>query len=270
MTNLSQVRKITFCALLLALAIVFTIVAKMITISPFPYLRFSLTPSIIVFGSIFLGPFYGAIIGIGSDLIPAFLYSTGSYNFFVTIVYALLGVLPWLLSKFTRRFKNVFALPWPFIVLLLLSLSFVAWFFFGTSLLDEGFGENALAMKLIVYGVTLAVDAIGVVLLFLFNAKIGKKHAKSAYFPQAFEIGAIVSVLEMVLMVLLKSLAFYAFFYINDSTPPFSYWYLFSMLIMGSGANIAIMIFVNMTFFGLIEGTHGHEDQVGKHTDEAE
>jgi len=259
MKTFTQVQKITLAALLLALAIVFTIVAKLFTVAPFPYLRISLTPAIVVFSSFLLGPFYGVVVGIGGDLIPAFLYSTGSYNFLLTIVYALLGVLPWCLSKITRRFHYFFSKPWPFLSGLSLFLISLACFFFATNLLDEGFGEHAFTIKIIVFAVTLLIESLATIGIFIFEKKERKKEQVNVRRASVYEIGFIAFIVEMLLMVIMKSLAFYLFFYINDLAITLSYWYLFSTLLMGSGVDILLMVVVSLVCFGLIRSKNNFD-----------
>ena len=95
------IRNITSAAVLTALSIISTIIFKLIPMGDLVFLRFSLTPSIIMFTSLVLGPFYGVVVGIVSDFIPAMVAATGAYNFFITIVYGILGVLPWIFEKIT-------------------------------------------------------------------------------------------------------------------------------------------------------------------------
>ena len=87
--SLTTTQKITFSAMLLAMAVVSTFVAKTIPMGPFYYLRFSLTPALVIYTSLSLGPLYGAIVGAAADLIPAFALPTGTgdWNFLITLVY---------------------------------------------------------------------------------------------------------------------------------------------------------------------------------------
>jgi len=109
--TLSPTQKITFSAMLIALAVLSTFIAKTINMGGFSFLRFSLTPALVIYTSLTLGPVYGAIVGASADLIPAFTYSQGEYNFLITIVYVILGILPWLLEKITRHFRTFLKKP---------------------------------------------------------------------------------------------------------------------------------------------------------------
>ena len=98
------VRKITISALLLALTV---ICLKVIAINPgFSFVRVSLGPALIIFSSLFLGPVYGGVVGAGSDLLGAFVFPTGEYQPLFTLVYGLLGVLPWFLNFILKRINN--------------------------------------------------------------------------------------------------------------------------------------------------------------------
>ena len=63
------IRNITSAAILTALSIISTMVFKLIPMGDLVFLRFSLTPSLIMFASLALGPFYGAVVGVAADFI---------------------------------------------------------------------------------------------------------------------------------------------------------------------------------------------------------
>ena len=99
-----HVRKITLTALLIALT---TICLKVIAVYPMPpFVRISLGPALVIFSSLYLGPFYGAIVGAGSDALGALIFPTGAYQPLFTVVYAVLGVLPWLLNFAFKKLNN--------------------------------------------------------------------------------------------------------------------------------------------------------------------
>lgn len=90
----TEIEKVSYSALLTAIAVVLGSVSKFIVIPHFgSFLSFSFTPSIVLFASLALGPVYGAIVGALADFLPAMLVPTGAYNFLLTITYALLGFL---------------------------------------------------------------------------------------------------------------------------------------------------------------------------------
>src|SRR5574344_1964022 len=94
-------QKITFSAMLFVLAVFSTMVFKLVSIPGLGFVRFSLTPAIVIYASLSLGPLLAATVGIGGDLTSALIepISNGlggsSINILITIVYGLLGVCPW-------------------------------------------------------------------------------------------------------------------------------------------------------------------------------
>lgn len=98
------VRKITISALLMALAV---ICLKVIAINPgYLFVRISLGPALIIFSSLYLGPLYGAIVGAGADVLGAFIFPTGEYQPLFTLIYGLLGVLPWFINYIFKMINN--------------------------------------------------------------------------------------------------------------------------------------------------------------------
>ena len=87
---------------------------------------------VIIFSSLYLGPVYGAIVGACSDLLGAFVFPTGEYQPLFTLVYGLLGVLPWLLNYLLkmqkgRRFTGIL---FDFLVVLWMIISMcLVWFY---------------------------------------------------------------------------------------------------------------------------------------------
>ena len=107
--KISQVQKITLSALLLALTIILTRITPLQNFPLIPWIRISLGPALIIFSSILLGPLYGAIVGAGSDILGIVLFPNSlgyAINPLFTLVYGLLGVLPWILYILIKRIKN--------------------------------------------------------------------------------------------------------------------------------------------------------------------
>jgi len=98
--------KMAFSAIIMALCIVFMKVIP-IEIPGLPFLRISLGPALIIFGSILLGPVWGMLIGAGADALgflldrSGFLYMPG-----ITILYGLLGFCAWFVFKAFMIIKN--------------------------------------------------------------------------------------------------------------------------------------------------------------------
>ena len=107
--KISQVQKITLSALLLALTIILTRITPLQNFPLIPWVRISLGPALIIFTSILCGPLYGAIVGAGSDILGIVLFPNSlgyGINPLFTVVYGLLGILPWLIFFLVKRIKN--------------------------------------------------------------------------------------------------------------------------------------------------------------------
>lgn len=248
-TNITMVQKITFAAMLLSMSILMTLLAKMISYGSFFFVRISLTPGIIVYASLVLGPLYGAIVGAASDLIPAITYATGTgtINPFITLVYGLLGILPWLIVKVSCHFRTALRKPYIFYVSLALILGIVAALFYATDWLDDSFGNAAVWAKPVILGVTAFLDVGLCVSLYYWNDHYQSKILDYPDVPSPNEIAFISLISEVVLMNVLKALAFWGFYNFlaySDGYPfPLSYGFFFSMLFIVSSLEIMIMTF---------------------------
>lgn len=243
--TLTPLQKLSFSAIILALSLIITFIAKEIPMGNFYFLRFSLAPSLIVFASLTLGPLYGAIVGALTDLIPAFLLPMGAYNPFITLVYLLLGILPWVLEKLTRRFRTVLQRPYVFYILLFLVFVSLVGLFYGTSFLDNSFGTAAIWAKPVVLAITAFLDVGLCFGLHFENRYFEKKILDYSDIPSPNEIAVISFICEILLMVVLKSLAFYGLFWIvGGEAPAASFWVVFSMLLMGSSFEVLIIVFL--------------------------
>lgn len=243
-------QKITFSAMLLVLAIFSTMVFKLVFIPGLPFVRFSLTPAIIIYSSLTLGPLYGAIVGVGADLIPAliepFASGTGgdAINPLITIVYGLLGILPWALRLLTKHLRGIFKRPWIVYALLALSLGALAGVFYGTTLLDAGLGPDPFLVKSILLGLFFLLD-IGLAVGLHFTDKFFQKRLLDLTdIPSPNEIAFIAVICEFALMATLKSLAFYVYYtWMSSGGYLPLYTYLFSSLLFASSPNILLNTF---------------------------
>jgi ECF transporter S component (folate family) len=269
--KLTQTQRLTFAAMLLALAIISTLVFKSISLpvmTAFPLLRFSLTPALIVYASLTLGPLYGAIIGAASDLIPALVLSTGPYNVLITIVYAIMGILPWFLVKLTRRFRSALRQPYFFYVTLALILVMVSTIIFATDWLNRSFGTTSLNVKILVV-VVLALLSIGLSIgLYFTNRFYQKRILENTDVPSPNEIALISLVVEVVVNDGLKALAFWLFYSFMANTGfavPFSW--AFGMLLLGSPLNILFIVFLDswlLIYTKKFICSYGYSDSVVK------
>lgn len=91
---------ITYCAALIAIAVVVKLFMSNLIFFPVSYLgaakviSISLAPAIVMFAGMLLGPAYGGIAGALTDLICYIVAPTGSYFPGYTLSMALYGILP--------------------------------------------------------------------------------------------------------------------------------------------------------------------------------
>lgn len=234
---MSPGRKLAYASLFLALAIVSTAVFKLIPMGNLYFLRFSLTPSIIIFASIFLGPVYGAAVGGLSDLLPAFFVPTGEWNFLITIVYVLFGALPWCINALFKKYRflnNSLSL-----VIMALVATLI---FYGYAIAEGGlyafFGEQSYIFTPIILILVALLNVGGSLLAFF---RLRKK-------PLERSLLLDVAVVELIVGSLMKALAFYLYLSLLASSPsvlPFIF--IFAMLLMGLPLNCALdYFFVNV------------------------
>lgn len=106
---MSQVKKMTISALLISMIIILTRFLSVQNIPILPFVRISLGPALIIFASLFLGPFYGAVVGAGSDILGIVLVPNQlgfGINPLITLVYGLLGIVPWAVFKLVKYAKK--------------------------------------------------------------------------------------------------------------------------------------------------------------------
>ncbi len=107
--NFSLVQKICFAGLLIAIATILQKVVAINYISVVPFLRVSLGgPATIIFASIFLGPWFGLLIGAASDILGYFIFDPKTMGFFpqITAIYAVLGFVSYFIFKLIMLVKN--------------------------------------------------------------------------------------------------------------------------------------------------------------------
>lgn len=141
-TNISVIQKICLAGLFIALVTVLQKVVAINYLAFAPFVRISLGgPALIIFASVFLGPVYGMIIGIASDLLGYLVFDASGYPPFlqITAIYALLGFVSYFVFSLIFSIKNrkilaiieiiVMALIWAMIVAFTLTKSEI----FGSS-----------------------------------------------------------------------------------------------------------------------------------------
>ncbi|NLB48409.1 MAG: hypothetical protein GX813_00955 [Erysipelotrichia bacterium] len=108
-TNLTTIQKISLAGLLMALTIVMQKVVAINYLAFAPFIRLSLGgPALIIFSSILLGPIYGALIGLGSDLLGYLIFDPRMYPPYlqITAIYTLLGLASYFIFSLVFTIKN--------------------------------------------------------------------------------------------------------------------------------------------------------------------
>ena len=108
-TNLQPIQKICLAGLFMALAVIMQKVVAINYIAVAPFIRVSFCgPALIIFASILLGPIYGALVGMGSDLLGYLIFDPRTYPPFlqITAIYTLLGFVSYYVFSFVMSFKN--------------------------------------------------------------------------------------------------------------------------------------------------------------------
>ena len=108
-TNLTVIQKICLSGLIMALVIILQKVVAVNYLAFAPFVRISFGgPALIIFASILLGPIYGALIGLGSDLIGYLIFDPRMYPPYlqITAIYTLLGFVAYFIFSFISSIKN--------------------------------------------------------------------------------------------------------------------------------------------------------------------
>lgn len=108
-TNIPVIQKICLTGLFIALSMVLQKVIAVNYIAAFPFIRLSFGgPALIIFSSILLGPLYGALVGMGSDLLGYIAFDIKAYPLYpqITAIYTLLGFAAYFIFSLITSIKN--------------------------------------------------------------------------------------------------------------------------------------------------------------------
>lgn len=107
----SRVQSMTLAALLIAVGVIFSgVFSFYLPLFGYPSLKVDLTSVILMVSGMLLGPWYGALVGAGTDLIGYVLFSPGTYHPGITFNAIMFGVIGGLVSRFIwqpREFKSM-------------------------------------------------------------------------------------------------------------------------------------------------------------------
>lgn len=165
--------KIILSALIIAIVIVFSKFLPISNVFSLPFLRISLGPTILIFASLLLGPYYGAMVGLLSDLIGFIFDSTGyPYNPLFSLTYLLYGLVPGLLVYLLKKNKTKLPII-QFVIFLILDLFIILFFSLNDSISPYGGKEYILDLntKIIVITCTIAVTLLYFVIYLILYKK---------------------------------------------------------------------------------------------------
>ena len=207
--KISMTAKICLAAIFMVLATICQKVLAINYIPIIPFLRISLGgPAIIIFSSILLGPWFGLLVGAGSDILGYFIFDPKNNMFFpqITAIYALLGLssyfIFWLIKKFIgeKVIKIVFPI---FVGLLLAAVLLVVWLVPTLHLYGSTY-ELVLWQKITITSVLVTLSAFLLVFIVLF----ARKNQTINIYKIAFSL-LIIEILVMVMFgTLMKGSAF--------------------------------------------------------------
>jgi len=112
-TSLTPIQKICLSGLFMAITIILQKVVAINYLAFAPFVRLSLGgPALIIFASVLLGPIYGMLVGIGSDLFGYLIFDPRMYPPYlqITAIYALLGFVSYFVFSLIYSVKNTKAL----------------------------------------------------------------------------------------------------------------------------------------------------------------
>lgn len=213
--DLTPISKICLAGLFMAIAIILQKVLAINYIPVVPFLRISLGgPAIIIFSSILLGPWYGLLVGAGSDILGYLLFDPRNYSFFptITLIYALLGFLPYFLFSLSKKIKSwkiTLSILIAFMVICIASVTTFLWLNDSMTLYHTTYDINLL-IRLLVPGLMLLLFGALLTFILLYDKHVRKVNADLPLYP--IQTSFCLLVIEILVMVsfgsLMKAIAF--------------------------------------------------------------
>jgi uncharacterized membrane protein len=209
--KLDSVQKITLSGIFIALVIILTRFLAIQYIPIIPFVRISLGPALIVFSSLLLGPIYGGVIGGLSDFLGILLVPNPQgfmINPFITLIYTLLGVLPWVTLFVIKKIMMTKSAPYIFFGAILSIWLFVLFFLiFNNSITLYGatYQFNVLS-KVLIITISFALSILMSVAIFFTNRYIIKKNLNGTLIATPYQVAFVALASEIILMLILGSI----------------------------------------------------------------
>ena len=211
--NLNLTQKIVVAGLLMVMAMIFQKVFAVNYIAVIPFLRISLGgPAVIILSSIWLGPLYGLVVGLGSDVLGYLILDPKNNAFFpqITAIYALLGLSAYFVFFIIKRIKSrkMFFIE---IIAMLAVYTFVTIFLFVNKEIKLYSSTYVLELwqKFLITGILLLLFLIIILFIYFFNRRHKDKFDTSF---DVYQISFACFFLELFVMVnfgtVMKGMAF--------------------------------------------------------------
>jgi len=208
--KLDIVQKITLSGIFIAMVIILTRFLSIQYIPIVPFVRISLGPALIIFSSLLLGPIYGGIIGGLSDFLGIVLVPNAqglSINPFITLIYLLLGILPWLTLYLIKKIRMNKSAPYVFFALVAAIWLFVLFFLIFTdsiTLYGVVYSFNALS-KILIITLSFALSVGMGIVVFFTNRYFAMRNDDKTLLATPYQVAFVALISEILLMLLLGS-----------------------------------------------------------------
>ena len=209
-SNLSIIQKITLSGLFIAIITILQKVVAINYIAVVPFVRISFGGcALLIFASFLLGPWYGLLIGVASDILGYFIFDPKTMGFFpqITAIYALMGLSSYFFFMLVRLIKNkklMIIVEYASFAALLTAITLFICLNESITLYSSTYVIETwqkITIPLIVFG----LFSLVVVLNFIMDRYFKKKDDKGIYF-NVYQISFACFLIEMIVMVLFGTL----------------------------------------------------------------
>ena len=248
--SLSISHKIAFAAMLLAFNVLATRLLGLAQPAPiFSFNRLGVSGAITIYASLFLGPLFGAVVGVAGDAIGWLLLGqwTGTFNVFLSVYYALIGILPYFLVKlFKDKLDTKISLGILFVCLggLFSAMMCFLWMNENLAFRIESWNVNLLGARILISVLSSVFFVTLIVFFILFEIRKKDQHIRKIYWC---------ALLVELLSIFFKPLCFYLYCLVFLGTNIEEAWHVsYSMLVMLSCLFAFADIILNVTFLRLL------------------
>lgn len=244
--ELFGLRRLTLAAFLLVFDIIFTNISSLFILQGLSFVRFGLGPATVILASVLCGPVFGAVVGAGGDILAILLRGgAGAINPFITIVYGLLGVLPYFLLRFTSRFRASTKKPYAIWIGFVLLLGVCIYAICAPGFLDECIASEALVwLRPFLAVASVVLSAFALYILHKMERAFQKEILENGGIPSPYQVAFVCLFVEIVLMVFLKSFAFYFFYAYLSGGSPIPYQYIILSLLLLAPLDVLLNTYV--------------------------